>query len=610
MTKTPSIYGRDLFGDAIQPPKRGKIADEFLVPPFTILNAREGFWQDRKRAWLSQGIKSEVGRGGKGAYPTSGSASDMSIQGVNAGSGPAAEAHRRKSGPARAFNMGMNASAENGWGLEDDHGSGTSIFDPVVCELVYRWFCPPDGTVLDPFAGGSVRGVVAAMLGRRYWGCDLRDEQIAANNDQANDILDGGACDPDQLTPCVRVGDVWLKRDDLCDVHGASGGKARTCWSLAQRATRGLTTAGSRQSPQVYLVAAMAKALGLPFVAHVPEGDVSTGPVARAVAIGATVIQHRAGYNTVICARSREYAAEHGYTEIPFGMECEEAVTQTSRQVANVPDGVGRIVVPVGSGMSLAGVLWGLRNTGRRIPVVGVVVGSDPVERLDRYAPPSWREMVELVPSGVDYERHVAGAIGGVDLDPVYEAKCVPFVGPGDLFWIVGHRDPVAASYRRPRWACGDSATVIPASAPECDLVFSCPPYGDLEVYSDDPKDLSAMEWQAFLTAYRAIVAASVARLRKDRFACFVVGDFRDGRGLYRNFVAETIAAFHAAGAALYNEAILVTAVGSLPVRVRKQFAVSRKMGKTHQNILVFVKGDPKRATVACGDAVFGERTG
>ena len=41
---------------------------------------------------------------------------------------------------------------------------GTSIFDPVLCELVYRWFCPSKGKILDPFAGGSVRGIVAAHL--------------------------------------------------------------------------------------------------------------------------------------------------------------------------------------------------------------------------------------------------------------------------------------------------------------------------------------------------------------------------------------------------------------------------------------------------------------
>ena len=59
--------------------------------------------------------------------------------------------------------------------------TGTSIFDPVLCEIAYRWFCPPGGTVLDPFAGGSVRGIVASRLGRRYVGIELRAEQVAAN---------------------------------------------------------------------------------------------------------------------------------------------------------------------------------------------------------------------------------------------------------------------------------------------------------------------------------------------------------------------------------------------------------------------------------------------
>lgn len=43
----------------------GSLADRFGVPPFSILNAREGWWQSRKRAWLSLGIQSELGRGGE-----------------------------------------------------------------------------------------------------------------------------------------------------------------------------------------------------------------------------------------------------------------------------------------------------------------------------------------------------------------------------------------------------------------------------------------------------------------------------------------------------------------------------------------------------------------
>lgn len=228
--------------------------------------------------------------------------------------------------------------------------SGTSIFDPVLCELAYRWFCPPDGHVLDPFAGGSVRGIVAALLGRHYTGIDLSERQIEANSEQ-------------------------------------------------------------------------------------------------------------------------------------------------------------------------------------------------------------WREI-------------------GID-----------FPNAGTVEWIVG-----------------DSTDIKQLAGGEYDLVFTCPPYADLEVYSDDPRDISTMEYPDFMVAYRGIIADSVSMLRDDRFACIVVGDIRDKRGIYRNFVSDTIAAFQEAGAMLYNEAVLVTACGSLPIRVGKQFEAGRKLGKTHQNVLVFVKGDPKSATKACGD--------
>jgi hypothetical protein len=50
--------------DQLVKPGNGNLADRFLISPFSVLNAREGWWQDRKRSWLALGIKSEEGRGG------------------------------------------------------------------------------------------------------------------------------------------------------------------------------------------------------------------------------------------------------------------------------------------------------------------------------------------------------------------------------------------------------------------------------------------------------------------------------------------------------------------------------------------------------------------
>lgn len=299
------FYGVDLFGDPMLPPPRGPVSERFGFPPFSVLDARSGDWQDRKKSWVSVGIKSEVGR-------------------------DAASIH-------------CPTAATDGVSLED--ANFTSIFDPTLCECVYRWFTPRGAQIIDPFAGGSVRGIVAGMLGREYWGCDLQAEQVDANVTQSKEIA-----------PAVR-----------------------------------------------------------------------------------------------------------------------------------------------------------------------------------------------------------------------------------------------------PQWITGDALAVID-HAPVADFVFSCPPYGNLEKYSDHPADLSAMTDAGFDRAYSEIIKKSVSRLRPNRFACFVVGDYRDRSGFYRNFVSATISAFESAGAMLYNEAILVTSVGSASMRVSKQFASGRKFAKTHQNVLVFCKGDWRKASAFCGE--------
>ena len=59
-----------------------------------------------------------------------------------------------------------------------------------MCEVLYHWFCPEKGDILDPFAGGSVRGIVANYLGYKYTGIDIRQEQIDSNREQGLDILE------------------------------------------------------------------------------------------------------------------------------------------------------------------------------------------------------------------------------------------------------------------------------------------------------------------------------------------------------------------------------------------------------------------------------------
>ena len=122
---------------------------KFIVPPFSVLDARNGEWQKRKKSWLKI-ISSGKGRSdtllGKGLY-------DLALKGKG------------------------NTSL-----------TGTSIFDPVLCEIIINWFSAKGGKILDPFAGGSVRGIVSSYLQREYYGNDLSEEQIEANIDEYSNL--------------------------------------------------------------------------------------------------------------------------------------------------------------------------------------------------------------------------------------------------------------------------------------------------------------------------------------------------------------------------------------------------------------------------------------
>lgn len=242
----------------------------------------------------------------------------------------------------------------------------------------------------------------------------------------------------------------WAYRGDLYELAGVRGGKVRACWELVKQALAlgrpGLVTAGSRHSPQVEIVAALGHAAVVPVRAYVPSGP-STEALDNARRLGAEVVEVRPGYNGVIRARAHEDAAVRGWQHVPFGMECHEAVEQARATLveAGVPTRLRRLVVPVGSGMSLAGLLWALEDLGLwQLPVLGVCVGAWPERRLDRWAPPLWRaQQLELRAAGLAYSQPAPAEWAerlGVPLDPVYEAKCVPHLQPGDGLWVVGVR--------------------------------------------------------------------------------------------------------------------------------------------------------------------------
>ena len=156
---------------------------------------------------------------------------------------------------------------------------------------------------------------------------------------------------------------------------------------------------------------------------------------------------------------------------------------------------------------------------------------------------------------------------------------------------------------KTPNWIEGDSVDLeklLPAGK-QYDLLFTCPPYYDLEVYSTKQGDNStAQSYEKFLESYEEIIGLAVARLHKDRFAVITVGDVRnDKTGAYRLFPEDTsILLGRKLELVPHNKAILCTPIWNQAVRAAAAFPSNRRLAHTYQEVKIFWKGAEKKNAV------------
>nr|DAD63600.1 MAG TPA: Putative modification methylase [Caudoviricetes sp.] len=146
------------------------------------------------------------------------------------------------------------------------------------------------------------------------------------------------------------------------------------------------------------------------------------------------------------------------------------------------------------------------------------------------------------------------------------------------------------------KYICDDGRNVANYfDADSQDMLFSCPPYFDLEHYSDLENDASNQKsYEEFIQILHNAFTTAIGCLKENRFAVIVVGDVRDKRtGFYYDFCGDIKRIFKDGGMSLYNEIILVEAGASTALRASR-YMDTRKVAKMHQNILVFYKGNPK----------------
>lgn len=251
-----------------------------------------------------------------------------------------------------------------------------------------------------------------------------------------------------EFTPVEQYGSIYVKRDDLYECNGMFGAKVRAAYELMKLAKKqGYTTVstlGAKSSPQVNIAASVAQVLNMKVVGHTTIAPLEYDML-KAKEKGAQVLQHKCGYTNVIVKRARDWAMDNNAFYLPFGMDTETSVNLTREQVSSIIpylDKVKRIVITAGSGINLSGLIIGLLDHNVHIPVLGVMVGHNPTKTLEKYLGSGWNEYVTLLQAEQDYNDPAEYTnINGLDVDSTYEGKCIPFIEPGDLFWVIGKKE-------------------------------------------------------------------------------------------------------------------------------------------------------------------------
>lgn len=171
----------------------------------------------------------------------------------------------------------------------------------------------------------------------------------------------------------------------------------------------------------------------------------------------------------------------------------------------------------------------------------------------------------------------------------------------------------------KPNWLIGDSKKVLPTLTDEFDFIWTCPPYYDLEIYSNNPSDISNMGVDEFDKNYFDILNHSVRLLKPNRFLGIVVSEVREpsitgkySSGAYRGLVRKTIENLEKCGLIFYNDMVLINPSGHTAKVAGTFFNRNRKIASTHQNVLIFCKGNPDIATewINNGDSWYCEIKG
>lgn len=135
-----------------------------------------------------------------------------------------------------------------------------------------------------------------------------------------------------------------------------------------------------------------------------------------------------------------------------------------------------------------------------------------------------------------------------------------------------------------------DSFNIDKKSIPEVDLIFTCPPYWNLERYESSEGQLSDIkDYGLFLERYKQIMKKTTDLLKKDKYAALVVGDFRKNKRYY-TFHLDTIKIMEELGLKLHDLIIIQSVTLDIANKRFGMFKKHKFTSKIHEYLLIFKK--------------------
>mgnify|MGYP003653206367 FL=1 len=269
------------------------------------------------------------------------------------------------------------------------------------------------------------------------------------------------------LTPVDEYNGIFYKRDDFYAPYEnfITGGKIRQCRDLVEKnldyihdkCNSTISTAAPIHSPQSPIVSRVAQEFGLKSIIGFGNTTIEKAlkhkMMQKCKELGSelVVLSESQGFNNVLYHNLHKLSETTPMFKILFGYAAqshrESIITRIAEQIENVDCDV--LYVPVGSGVTLSGILEGVKMFQKQFKVIGLQpFGHDRRKTIHGILEGMiWEYDYDFKMGKYSYnkllKKNIVQGQFGFDLDMVYESKSYDMIefdkGEKSCFWCIGN---------------------------------------------------------------------------------------------------------------------------------------------------------------------------